>query len=219
MLNYIADEILAALVSGPLKVPNSPSPVTYAVGEAGYPIIIGSNGHIGIVLAVIAVIAVSWMLYRTTLGFEIRAVGANPDAAANAGMRPKTVTVLSMTLAGALAGLAGADVLLGVNRQMSSSFGTTVGFDSIAVALLARSEPIAIIPAALLFGAMRAGSSLMQIKAQLPVELVDVIQATILLVLVATPVLSRVLKIRGAKAAIDTTPTITKSYGGGEAQP
>jgi ABC-type uncharacterized transport system permease subunit len=219
MLNYVADQILAALVSGPLKVPNSPSPVTYAVGQAGYPIIIGSNGHLGIVLALIAVIAISWMLYRTTLGFEIRAVGANPDAAANAGMRPKTVTVLTMTLAGALAGLAGADVLLGVNRQMTSSFGTSVGFDSIAVALLARSEPIAIIPAALLFGAMRAGSSLMQIQAQIPAELVDVIQATILLVLVATPVLSRVLKIRGAKAAIDTTPTITKSYGGGEAKP
>jgi simple sugar transport system permease protein len=219
MLNYIAIGILAGLVSGPLKVPNSPSPVTYAVGEAGYPIVLGSNGHIGIVLAVIAVIAVGWMLYRTTLGFQIRAVGANPDAAANAGMRPKTVTVLSMTLAGALAGLAGIDVLLGVTHQMTSSFGTTVGFDSIAVALLARSEPIGIIPAALLFGAMRAGASLMQIQAEIPAELVDVIQATILLVLVATPVLGRVLKIRGAKAAIATTPTITKSYGSGEAQP
>ena len=219
MLNYIANYVLAGLVSGPLKVPNSPSPVTYAVGQAGYPIILGSNGHLGIVLALIAVVAVRWMLYRTTLGFEIRAVGANPDAAANAGMRPKTITVLSMTLAGALAGLAGADVLLGVNRQMTSSFGTTVGFDSIAVALLARSEPIGIIPAALLFGAMRAGSSLMQIQAEIPAELVDVIQATILLVLVATPVLGRFLKIRGAKAAIDTTPTITKSYGGGETQP
>jgi simple sugar transport system permease protein len=102
---------------------------------------------------------------------------------------------------------------------MTSSFGTTVGFDSIAVALLARSEPIGIIPAALLFGAMRAGASLMQIQAEIPAELVDVIQATILLVLVATPVLGRVLKIRGARAAIDTTPTITRSYGSGEAKP
>ena len=206
MLNYIAIGILAALVSGPLKVPNSPSPVTFAVGNASYPVVIPPNGHLGIVLAVLAVLAMGFILYRTTLGFEVRAVGANPDAAANAGMHPRGITVLSMTVAGALAGLAGTDVVLGVTHQMTSSFGTTVGFDSIAVALLARSEPIGIIPAALLFGAMRAGASLMQIKAQIPVELVDVIQATILLVLVATPVLRKVLGIRGPRSAIGVVP-------------
>jgi general nucleoside transport system permease protein len=206
MLNYIAIGVLAALVSGPLKVPNSPSPVTYAVGNASYPVIIQPNGHLGIAIAVVAVTAIGFILYRTTLGFEIRAVGLSPDAAANAGMRPRWITMLSMTLAGALAGLAGADVVLGVTHQMTSSFGTTVGFDSIAVALLARSEPTGIIPAALLFGAMRAGASLMQIKAQIPVELVDVIQATILMVLVATPVLRRVLQWRGPRSAIGTVP-------------
>ena len=206
MLNYIAIGILAALVSGPLKVPNSPSPVTFAVGNASYPVVLPPNGHLGIVLAVVAVALIGFVLYRTTLGFEVRAVGANPDAAANAGMRPRWITVLSMTVAGALAGLAGTDVVLGVTHQMTSSFGTTVGFDSIAVALLARSEPLGIIPAALLFGAMRAGASLMQIKAQIPVELVDVIQATILLVLVATPVLRKVLRIRGPRSAIGVVP-------------
>jgi ABC-type uncharacterized transport system permease subunit len=206
MLNYIAIGVLAALVSGPLKVPNSPSPVTYAVGNASYPVILQPNGHLGILIAVVAVVAIGFVLYRTTLGFEIRAVGLSPDAAANAGMRPRWITMLSMTLAGALAGLAGADVVLGVTHQMTSSFGTTVGFDSIAVALLARSEPTGIIPAALLFGAMRAGASLMQIKAQIPVELVDVIQATILLVLVATPVLRRVLQWRGPRSAIGIVP-------------
>src|SRR5439155_14082776 len=138
---------------------------------------------------------------------------------ANAGMRYRFVMVLSMSLAGALAGMAGLDVVIGVTHQMTSSFGTTVGFDSIAVALLARSEPIGIIPAALLFGAMRSGASLMQIQAQIPVELVDVIQATILLVLVATPVLRRVFRLGGTKAAIATTPTITRSYGSGETTP
>ena len=206
MLNYIAIGILAALVSGPLKVPNSPSPVTFAVGNASYPVVLPPNGHLGIVIAVVAVFVTAFVLYRTTLGFEIRAVGVNPDAAANAGMHPRSITVLSMTVAGALAGLAGTDVVLGVTHQMTSSFGTTVGFDSIAVALLARSEPTAVIPAALLFGAMRAGASLMQIKAQIPVELVDVIQATILLVLVATPVLRRVVHWRGPRSAIAAVP-------------
>jgi ABC-type uncharacterized transport system permease subunit len=214
MLNYVAISVLAALVSGPLKVPGSPSPVTYDVGNAAYPVIIGRNGHLGIVLAVVAVLVVRWLLYRTTIGFEIRTVGTNPDAAAYAGMRPRRLLVLTMTLAGVLAGLAGTDVVLGVTHQMTSSFGTTVGFDSIAVALLARSEPYGILPAALLFGAMRAGASLMQIQAGIPVELVDVIQATILLVLVATPVLRRLLRLRGARGGIATTPTITRSYGG-----
>ena len=214
MLNYVAISVLAALVSGPLKVPGSPSPVTFDVGNAAYPVIVGRNGHLGILLALIAVVGVRWLLYRTTIGFEIRTVGTNPDAAAYAGMRPRRMLVLTMTLAGALAGLAGTDVVLGVTHQMTSSFGTTVGFDSIAVALLARSEPFGILPAALLFGAMRAGASLMQIQAGIPVELVDVIQATILLVLVATPVLRRLLRLRGARAGIATTPTITRSYGG-----
>jgi len=87
---------------------------------------------------------------------------------------------------------------------MTSSFGTTVGFDSIAVALLARSNPLAVLPAALLFGSMRAGAGLMQINAGIPVELVDVLQATILLFLVASPVLRRLLRLRNVQSGIAT---------------
>ena len=142
MLNYIAVAILAAMVSGPLKVPKSPSPVTYDVGNAALPIIIPPNGHLGIPLAVLAAIFVWWLLFRTTWGFEVRAVGANSEAARYAGMRPKLITVATMSFSGALGGMAGACVLLGVTHTMTSSFGTTVGFDSIAVALLARSDPL-----------------------------------------------------------------------------
>ena len=169
MLNYVAVQLLAALVSWPLKVPRSPSPVTFDVGNAAFPVILGRNGHLGIALALLAAIFVWWLLYRTTWGFEVRAVGANPDAARYAGMRPKLITIATMTFSGALAGLAGTSVLLGVTHSMTSSFGTTVGFDSIAVALLARSNPLVIVPAALLFGGMLAGAGLMQIKAQIPV--------------------------------------------------
>ena len=198
-------QLLAALVSGPLKVPKSPSPVTYDVGNAAYPIVIGGTGHIGIILAILAAGFVWWLLFRTTWGFEIRAVGASPDAARYAGMRPKLLTVATMTFSGALAGLAGTSVLLGGSHSMTSSFGTTVGFDSIAVALLARSNPLAVLPAALLFGSMRAGAGLMQINAGIPVELVDVLQATILLFLVASPVLRRLLRLRNVQAGIATT--------------
>ncbi|MFL5777689.1 MAG: ABC transporter permease [Chloroflexota bacterium] len=214
MLNYIAIAIVAALVSGPLDSGTSPSPITAPVGNAGLPIFLGRDGHIGIILALIAVVLTRWLLYRTTLGFEIRTVGANPDAARYAGMRPRFLTVLTMSTAGMLAGLAGAVVVLGVTHLMTASFGTTVGFDSIAVALLGRSDPFGVVFAALLFGAMRAGAPLMQIQAGIPPELVDVLQATILLFLVATPVLRRVFRLRGVKAGLEGTDTITKTYGG-----
>jgi general nucleoside transport system permease protein len=211
MMNYIAVGLLAALVSGPLKVPRSPSPVTFDVGNAAYPIVLGPNGHLGIVLAVIVAVLVWWLLFRTTWGFQVRSVGANPDASRYAGMRPKLVTVLTLTFSGALAGFAGTCVLLGVTHSMTSGFGTTVGFDSIAVALLARSHPLTTMLAALLFGGMRAGAGLMQIRAEIPVELVDVLQAVILLFLVASPVLRRVLRAsRTAPIAVGPTEGVAR---------
>ena len=212
MLNYIAIGILAAVVSGPLDQPGSPSPITDDVGNAAYPILIGSNGHTGILLAIATVFLVGFLLDRTTLGFEIRTVGANPDAARYAGMRPRWLIVLTMTLAGVLAGAAGAGQVLGVTHLMTASFGTTVGFDAIAVALLARANPYGIFFSALLFGGMRAGAGLMQIEAGVPPELIDVLQATILLFLVAGPVLRRVFRLRGAKTGLDAADTIARSY-------
>ena len=214
MLNYTAIAVVAATVSGPLDVPGSPSPITQGVGNAALPIIVGDVGHLGIAIALGAVGLVGLLLFRTTRGFEIRTVGANPDAARYAGMHARALVVLTMSLAGALAGLAGASVVLGVTHQMTASFGTTVGFDSIAVALLARSNPFGIIFAALLFGAMRAGGPLMQIQAGIPAELVDVLQATILLFLVANPFIRRVLRLRGVQGGLGEVGTITRTYGG-----
>lgn len=215
MLNYVAVSTIAWAVSGPLDQAGSPSPITAQVGNAALPVIIGRNGHLGVLVAVAAVLAVGWLLFRTTRGFEIRAVGANPDAARYAGMQPRLIVVVTMSLAGLLAGLSGATVVLGVTHYMTSSFGTTVGFDSIAVALLGRSSPIGIVFAALLFGAMRAGAPLMQIQTQslIPAELVDVLQATILLFLVAHTVIRRLLKLRGVKAGLESTDTIARTYG------
>lgn len=215
MLNYVAVAVIAWAVSGPLDQPGSPSPITAQVGNAALPVIIGRNGHLGVLVALAAVLVVGWLLFRTTRGFEIRTVGANPDAARYAGMQPRLVVVLTMSLSGVLAGLAGATVVLGVTHYMTASFGTTVGFDSIAVALLGRSSPIGIVFAALLFGAMRAGAPLMQIQTQslIPAELVDVLQATILLFLVAHTVIRRVFRLRGVKAALEPTDTITGTYG------
>jgi len=187
--------------------------VTATVGDAALPILLGRDGHIGIILAFVAVPIMWFFLFRTTMGFEIRAVGANPDASRYAGMKPRRMIILTMTIAGMLAGLAGAGNMLGLNHQMSATFSTTVGFDAITVALLGRSHPIGILLAALLFGGMRAGAALMQIKAGVPVELVDVVQSIILLFLVASPVVSRALRLRGVKASLGTTDTMSRTYG------
>ena len=213
MLNYVAFSVLAAAVSGPLRVPQAQAPITYEVGNAALPIVLGSTGHIGIFIALAMVAVVWWLLFRTTLGFEIRTAGVNPDAARYAGMRPRRLIILTMTVAAGLAGMAGANELLGVTHLTTTSFATSVGFDSIAVALLARSNPIAIIPAAILFGAMRAGAGQMQIEARTPRELVDVLQAVILIVLVALPVLARAIAGRGSREFGAEAQQITRSYG------
>ena len=187
--------------------------MTPDVGNAALPILIGRDGHLGVLIAFLFVPLIWFLLYRTTLGFEIRAVGANPDAARYAGMKPRRMIVLTMSIAGGLAGLAGAGSVLGVNHQMSASFNISVGFDAITVALLGRSNPVGIVFAALLLGAMRAGAPLMQIQANVPVELVDVLQAIILLFLVANSVIRRVFRLRGVKANLGTTETMTATYG------
>ena len=91
MLNFIAVAIIAALVSGALKVPSSPQPITLDVGNAALPIFIGRNGHIGLIYALVMAVVYGWLLFRTTLGFEIRTTGANPDAARYAGMSPRRI--------------------------------------------------------------------------------------------------------------------------------
>jgi len=214
MLNYIAVAVVAAVVSGPLDQPGSPSPITAEVRNAALPVLPGTDAHAGILIAIAAVFIVAALLDRTTLGFEIRTVGANPDAARYAGMHPRRLTMLTMSLAGLLAGAAGASEVLGVTRMMTASYSTTVGFDAIAVALLANTNPYAIVPSALLFGAMRAGAGLMQIDAGVPPELIDVLQATILLFLVMGPVLKRVFRLRGARSGIEAADAITRSYAG-----
>jgi simple sugar transport system permease protein len=213
MLNYVAGYVLAWVVNGPLRVPGAPAAITPDVGNAALPILIGRNGHAGFLIALAAVALISFLLSRTTFGYEVKTVGANPDAARYAGMRPRRLIVLVMTICGALAGLAGAGDLLGLSHLTTSTYATSVGFDSIAIALLGRSTPIGVLLAALLFGGMRAGAIPMQLQTHIPTELVDVLQATILLFLVAQPALRRIANIRGAKPAIGSSETtITESY-------
>jgi simple sugar transport system permease protein len=212
MLNYVAVQIIADVASGPLRGENVSFARTDTITTAALPVIAGREGHIGIFFAAIAVPIIGWLLFRSTLGFEIRTVGANPDASRYAGMHPRALIILTMSISGLLAGLAGATVILGQVGHMPAAYTTSVGFDAIAVALLGRSHPLGILFAGLLFGAMRAGSGLMQIQAGIPVQMVNVLQAIILFFLAAELIVRALFRLRADGTGVSELQTITRSY-------
>ncbi|MEX0625159.1 MAG: ABC transporter permease [Chloroflexota bacterium] len=218
MLNFIAAALIAFLVTGPLATPGASFARTGDVLNAELPVIIGragGSGHLGILFALAAVPLAYLLLFRSVLGFEIRTVGANPSAALYAGMRPGRLVILTMSLCGLLAGLAGATQVLGISHFISASYSTSVGFDAITVALLGRAHPVGILFSAVLFGVMRAGSALMQIRERVPVEIIDVIQAVILLFLAADIIVRTIFRIRAKRGAVvDELQTVTRTYGG-----
>ena len=215
MLNFVAFSIISWAVSGPLIGTGVTFARTDDIQAAALPVIIGRNGHLGILVAAVAVPIVYWLLYRSTTGFEIRTTGANPDAARYAGMRPRGVIVLTMSLAGLFAGLAGIIQILGPQTGfLAASYTAPVGFEAIAVALLGRAHPVGIMFAALLFGAMQAGTNNMQILG-LPPQMVDILQAVILLFITADIVVRRVFRVREQAGELVEIASVSRSYGGG----
>lgn len=195
MMNYIAAGMLAYLLTtSAFQRPGRTDPISPIVDwNATFPRLEGSQLHLGFVIALLAAGAVWWVLDRSTIGFEIKAVGANPHAAATAGMSVGTTTIITMTMAGALAGLAGVQAALGptasgVPVPLSAGIVGSIGFDAITVALLGRSKPLGTVLAGLLFGALHAGGLAMQSIAQTPLTLTTVLQALIVL-FVAAPAL------------------------------
>jgi simple sugar transport system permease protein len=213
MLNYIAIYVVAYIISGPLRGEHVTFARTDTIVGGALPVILGRDGHIGVLLVALIVPAAWWLLFRSTTGFEIRAVGANPDAARYAGMHPRWITVFTMSLCGLLAGLGGAMDILGQVHYMPASFSTSVGFDGIAVALIGRAHPVGILFAGLLFGAMQAGAGLMQIQAGVPVQMVSVLQAVILFFLAAEVLVRRLVRVRTPSAGVTELATVSKTYG------
>jgi general nucleoside transport system permease protein len=214
MLNSLAAFVIVGLVNDVFKIEGPSFARTADVGNALLPVLFGRNGHIGILLALAVVPIVYFLLWRTTLGFEIRTVGANPSAARYAGMSPRRLIVITMSLCGLFAGIGGAMEILSLGYY-PATFGTTIGFAGITVALLGRAHPLGILLGAILLGAMRAGAPAMQIDAKVPVELIDVIQGLILLFLAAEVVIRRFVRIRAKGVAPDELKTISRSYGEG----
>ena len=148
--------------------------------------------HAGIFLMLAAVAVIFWVLFRSKLGFEFRASGENPEAARFAGMRSGVIIVAAMAASGALAGLAGANQVLGVLGRATPGFSAGIGFTAISVALLGRSHPVGVLLAGLLFGALEAGGRQMQVDAGVSIDLISIIQALII-VFIAAPLLVRAI--------------------------
>ena len=160
------------------------------------PLVEGLRAHWGLVIAIVAALAVSWVLFRSTKGFEFRAVGLNPHAARYAGMSIGWSIVLSMVIAGGLAGLAGASVMLGGSKTLTPGFSPGYGFDGIAVALIGATRPAGVVAAAFLFGALRAGATPMQAATGTPIDIVIVIQALVIVFIAAPALVRAIYRIR-----------------------
>lgn len=191
MLNNIALYLIAWLLRQQWFVQTgSNQPISASVDESARLFGILGTGfrlHAGILLAIAATIFVWWLLERSTLGFEMRAIGENPEAARTAGVNVPKATALVLIIGGALCGLGGAAHLLGTEYRLAAGIAGTLGFDAITVALLGRSRPLGTFLAGVLFGGLRAGGVLMQAQTGTPIDIVLVLQSVIVLLIAAPP--------------------------------
>ena len=207
MLNYVALQALSWLLSTPAFLrPGRVNPIAPVIPDIAAMPILFRQLNVGFLVALAAAVAVWWLLDRSTLGFAIRAVGANPAAAGTAGMNVPNVTMITMALSGLLCGLAGVQYALGpgadlVATPLSIGLVGTVGFDAITVALLGRSKPLGTVLAGLLFGGLHAGGLAMQSIAQTPLTLSTVLQALIVLFVAAPALVGALLPKIKAPAA------------------
>lgn len=202
MLNFVAYNLIGWALKTPLvQRPGRPDPISKQVEPSAYlpPLIDGLRADWGIVVALLAAVAVSWLLFRSTKGFEFRAVGFNPRAARYAGMSIAWSTVLSMSIAGGLAGLAGAGVMLGSAYTLTPAFSPGYGFDGIVVALVGANRPLGVVAAAFLFGALRAGATPMQSTTGTPIDIVVIIQALVIMFVAAPALVRAIYRIRAER--------------------
>lgn len=210
MLNFIAYRTMDYMLKLPfVQAEGRFDPVSKSVADsATYPSILQwlpvENAsrlrlHLGFIVALAVAWLVYWLLYRSTIGFEFRAVGANPSAAKYGGMGVATAIVLVMALAGGLSGMAGANETLGVLGRATPGFTSQIGFDAIALALLGRSHPGGVVLSAILFGALRAGGRTMQAQSDVGIDLIVVIQALIIVFIAAPELVKAIYRVKGGK--------------------
>jgi general nucleoside transport system permease protein len=206
MLNYVMYNLLSFLLGSQklMQAPHQPNSVAPNIdGNAMLPHVGGPPPQVGVgfLIAVAAAAGTAWLLSRSTLGFEFRAVGASPSAARSAGIRVERVWVLAFLIAGGLAGLSAATIVQGQTQPLTFNSYGTYGFDGITVALLGRAKPVGVVLAGLLFGALNAGGTVMEAATGVPSDVVDVIKGLIVLLVAAPPLIRLLFRLRHASGA------------------
>jgi len=199
MLNVIALNVTGLLVRGPLQEPTRVFPQSALIDQAlRLPRLVpGTRLHLGVALAVCSALGLAWFLRYTASGFRLRMTGANAAAAASAGgIDVPRVLLTALITSGAIAGLGGAVEVSGVTYALYENLSPGYGYTAIAVALLARLNPASAIGSALVFGALEAGASAMQRDAQVPAGMVGVVEASVILVLLASEWLGGRVRVR-----------------------
>ena len=217
MMNYIAFRLSDWLLTGPMKRPDSFNPVSPIVEQSAWlPTFFGPpiRFHLGFFLALGMAYLVYWFLFKSTWGFDLRTVGANPSAAKYAGMNVTLNIILAMTLAGGLAGLAGTNEVLGLNHSLAMAFSSGYGFDSIALALLGNSHPAGVVFASLLFGTLRNGATRMQLTTGIPIDIISILQAVILAFIAAPAIIRTIYRLR--KPPVEEAGGVTVRGWGGD---
>jgi simple sugar transport system permease protein len=206
MMNYIAFRLVDWLLKFPMQDPNEFTPKTpWILETAKLPRLFDTpiRFHAGFFIAILMAVAVYYLLFKTTWGFELRMVGSNPNAARYAGVKITRTTILAMVLSGALAGMAGANEVLGVNYRLLPAFSSGYGFDSIALALLGKTHPLGVILSSLLFGFLRNGARSMQLAVGVPIDIVSILQALILAFIAAPAIIRTIYRLRESKQKED----------------
>lgn len=198
MLNYIAVLFTNWVIHGPLRDPTAGFPRTSILPEAAQlPILIPRTRlHIGFILAVLVVIIAQYILKRTPLGFHIRAVGDNREAAAYGGIPVGRTILVAMIISGGLAGIAGTVQVAGLHFRVIEDISDGIGFTAIAVSLLANNQPVGLLISSFVLAALDVGANAMQYKAQVPASVVDLIQGLVILFVVGREFATRKLLAR-----------------------
>jgi ABC-type uncharacterized transport system permease subunit len=208
MMNAIALQLMNLLLRGPLIDPAGVAAGTYLAQSERLPeqvwlpkLVPQTLLHAGAIVAVVLAVAAYIFLWRTTIGYRIRAVGLNPDASRYAGINVPFYQALSLTLAGGFAGLAGVSEVIGVQHQLLEGITGGYGFSGIVAALFGGLHPLGLIPASWLFGSLLVGADKMQRAVQVPSALVNTIMGLVVLFVVGSALLSRRWAARRMAAA------------------
>ena len=191
LLNFIGEDFVNYLVNGPMKDPSATTNLSASAKfaeEAWLPHLQAfepSSANVGAYIAIVLVIAVTFLFYRTTLGHDIKLVGANSEFARYAGINPKLTTIKCMCMSGAIAGIIGAIEVTAVQHRLITGFNPDLGFKGIVVSLLAGNNPIGVVFSGIFFGALKNGGTNMERMTGVPSAISSIVEGAIILVICA----------------------------------